>query len=219
MASITEAWEVLNSDDSFLPFYLPLAFWTGAFLVSKVRKIEFHDWKPLHNAFNMAAIALSAISLYFGNDNIFNERIPILFSLSYFSVDLVDCVWRRDIAFTFHAVFCLILGTFNYATPVLRTIRANSKACMFELSSPFLHRAKRTRQPTDFLLFVVVFTCCRIIWIPLIGKQMHEAGLIFPTDIRQILVVGFYALNLFWYYKMIRIVLDAVTQSKQEKSV
>jgi hypothetical protein len=216
-AILADAWTVINSEESFIPFYVPLAFWIAAILFASQRGIEFHKWVLLHNVHNLTAIALATASLYFNDDSIFNERIPILFSLSYFCVDLIDCIIRLDYAFTAHAFFCLTLGAANYTTPALRSIRSNSKACMFELSSPFLHLSKKTRHPLHFLLFVFVFTCCRMIWIPIIIMQVHEAGMPFPVDIRQTLIAGFYLLNCYWYFKMLRIVYDAATGKNIEE--
>jgi len=177
----------------------------------------FHGFIFMHNAHNLSAIVLATISLYFNDDDIFNERVGILFSLSYFLIDFVDCLKRMDIAYTIHAFFCLSLGCGNYMTPVCRALRTNSKACFFELSSPFMNLAQTTRDPLHFAVFFLVFTSCRIIWLPIMMKQLHDEGLLFMKDIRQILMLGFYGLNLFWYSKMVKIVLKNVSGGKGEK--
>lgn len=51
------------------------------YFVGKARGIEFHDWIFMHNVHNLSTIALAAASLYFDDDEVFNERIPILFNL------------------------------------------------------------------------------------------------------------------------------------------
>ena len=86
---------------------------------------------------------------------------------------------------------------------------------MCELSSPFLHWAKATRKPVAFLLFAIMFTLCRIVWVPVgIMQPMLHQGIPW-TDLRFLAVVGFYALNCLWYYKILRILLDGV-KSKEE---
>ena len=210
-------WETFNSEESFLPFFLPLMAWLTMYFVGRSKGLLFHEWLFMQNLHNIGCIVLSAISLYFNDDSIFNERITILFSLSYFVLDFVDCLIRLDYAYTAHAFFCLTLGVGNYITPICRILRTNSKASMVEISSPFLHMAKTTRKPWHFLLFVIVFTCCRMIWLPIMMKQLHDGGLPFMQDIRQILMVGFYCLNLFWYYKMVRIVVTGGRKDSKKK--
>lgn len=92
----------------------------------------------------------------------------------YFVVDLIDCVERRDVPFIGHATCCLFLGRANYVHPACRALRMSSKAALLECSSPFLHFAKRTRQPLHFVLFAVVFTVCRIVWIPILMMQLLQ---------------------------------------------
>jgi hypothetical protein len=209
-------WETYNSDDSFLPFFLPLAVWITMYFWGKSRGLAFHDWLFMQNLHNITCVILGLISLYFDDNEVFNERITILFSLSYFCLDFVDCVIRFDYAYTAHAFFCLALGVGNYITPLCRTLRTNSKASMVEISSPFLHIARQTRKPAHFLLFVFVFTCCRMIWLPIMMKQVHDGGLLFMKDVRQILLMGFYCLNMYWYFKMLRIVFGKDSKRKKK---
>jgi hypothetical protein len=53
-------------------------------------KHEFHRWYSVHNFHNFGAMGLGFMSLYFGDDAVFNERIPTLFSIGYFIVDVLD---------------------------------------------------------------------------------------------------------------------------------
>lgn len=118
------AWQAYNADDSFLPFYIPLTIWVGTFAYCKVlKKREFHKWLSLHNTHNVIGILLGLLSLYFKDDNVFSERIPILWSVSYFLVDVIDCVMRFDGVYTAHATCCLVLGISNYTTPVSFALR------------------------------------------------------------------------------------------------
>jgi hypothetical protein len=80
-------------------------------------------WYTIHNLHNGGAIALGLMSMYYNDDSVFNERIPILWSIGYFVVDLVDCGLRGDVTYSLHALFCLVLGLSNYTTPVCRELR------------------------------------------------------------------------------------------------
>jgi hypothetical protein len=90
----------------------------------------------------------------------------------------------------------------------------NSKAGLCELSTPFLHLAKLTRRPIHFALFALVFTACRIVWLPMIVHQLRSQGGLSYIDARVLGVVAFYALNLYWYYK---IILIMITGGKGER--
>ena len=49
-------------------------------------------------------------------------------------------------------------GVANYVTPVCQELRMTSKAALLEASNPFMHLAKKTRQPGHFALFAAVYT-------------------------------------------------------------
>jgi hypothetical protein len=203
-------WTRYNSDDSFLPFYLPFSLWAGTYLYSKRSKsFEFHKCTLLHNIHNVTAIAIGTASIVCNNKS-FNERISILFSLSYFAVDLIDCVVRKDLAYSVHGALCVLLGLANYLTPLLRQLRMNSKAAFCELSSPFLHVAKKSKAPVHFAIFALAFTVCRVVWIPIMMRQLSVAGMEWTNPIL-IGLTGFYGLNLYWYAKIVKMLYDGLT--------
>ena len=218
------SWAAFNSEESWLPFIYPFIIWLWSYLYCQSNNdqkqnqkqrwfthLPWHEWHELHNVHNMGAIILACLSLYLQDDAVFNERVVILFNLSYFIIDLVDTARRHDIPYVLHAIFCLVLGSFNYATPLSRALRMNSKAALLELSSPFLHVAKRTRVPWHFILFALAFTLCRIVWIPIMIRQLvagtPEGDKLEPTDVPVILVGLFYLLNWFWYLNILRILV------------
>jgi TLC domain len=215
------AWEAFNAQDSWLPLNIPLIIWVGCFLycylpsTSKQRPI-FDKWQALHNFHNCGGMLLALLSICFGNDAVFNERISILWSLGYFGVDLMDCIYRQDVEYTLHALFCVVLGMANYVSPVCRELRMNSKALMCELSSPFLHLSKRTRNPLHFAIFAFVFTLCRILWVPYMTYQVIDYGLAW-YDYRVVFLVGFYSLNVFWYFKILRIIVNGARGQEEAK--
>ncbi|CAB9527294.1 expressed unknown protein [Seminavis robusta] len=208
-------WQDVNSEESWKPLIYPFIFWASSYLYCQLpptrrrrqdKTLEWHEWHALHNLHNAGAILLALGSLLLHDDTILNERFGILFSLSYFLVDLVDTTTRLDGPYILHAVMVLVLATFNYTTPLHRQLRMNSKAALLETSTPFLYHAKQTRNPIHFCLFAIVFTLCRIIWLPIMMLQLRDHDLPW-NDIRLIIVMAFYALNLFWYAKILRIII------------
>jgi hypothetical protein len=219
---LSDIWSAYNGEDSWSPFYFPLVIWISTllycYLPFKQERPTFHRWHALHSFHNYGAIFLGLISMYFDDDSMFNERIPILWSTGYFLVDVVDCGYRQDATYLAHAVLCLVLGVANYTTPLCRQLRMNSKATLCELSNGFMHLAKRTRKPLHFVAFAIVFTICRVFWIPYLMQQILAHGMP-PTDPIFICLASFYGLNLFWWYKIVRIIVKGPsTDSTEMKS-
>ena len=171
----------------------------------------------VHNLHNGGAIFLGLVSIYNDNDAVFNERIPILWSVGYFAVDILDCTLRGDWIYLLHGAFCFGLGLANYTTPLCRQMRMNSKATLCETSNPFMHLAKKTRNPLHFALFAFVFTICRILWLPFLMWQVHQAGMAW-TDWRLLGVGAFFGLNFYWYIKIWKILLDGLRGEKVSKA-
>lgn len=211
---LSVVWSYYNAPDALAPFVLPFLVWTLAYGYTQYRKQPFHQWHTLHNIHNFGAIALGLLSLHYKDDSILNERIGILWSLGYFMTDIIDCGVRRDGPYFVHAVLCLGLGASNYWHPVCRHLRTNSQAALCELSNPFMHWAKRTRKPLHFVLFVVVYTVCRIVWIPYMIVQCRNAGMEWTHPV-VLAVLGFYALNWYWYIKMGNILLEGLWRGKR----
>jgi len=215
---LIEFWDSYNSEESFLPLYVPLFLWISSYAYCRANGKEFYRWLRLHNTHNFGAILLGLTSMYFNDDEIFTERIPILWSIGYFVVDLVDCGLRMDITYGFHAIMCLFLGLANYHVPICRELRMNSKASLLEISNPFMHLCKKTRKPLHFAIFALVFTLCRIVWMPVLMFQLHSAGVAFTNPI-QIGLALFYGLNWYWYYKILRIVFEGTSGDTAKKEV
>jgi TLC domain len=212
-----------------MPFCVPLIFWSGTYLYCRYQGYSFHKWYFLHNVHNFGAILLGSISIFSTVGSIamthaFNERIPILWSLSYFAVDILDCSLRWDVAYLFHALCCFSLGLMNYSVPTLRHLRMNSKAAYCELSNPFMHLAKRTRNPLHFLLFAIVFTACRMIWLPVMYYQLisyiptqEDATTPMPWYHPSCCILSlFYGLNFYWYMKILQIIVSGGRSEKKD---
>jgi hypothetical protein len=212
MNTFNDFWAIYNSEDSYLPLYLPLVIWVSSYLYCKATGKAFHRWYALHNFHNFGVILLGQISIHCNDDDVFKERIATLWSTSYFLVDVVDCGLRLDATYLFHAVCCLVLCLGNYYTPLCQVLRMTSKAALMELSNPLMHLARRTRKAWHFALFAAMFTLCRVLWLPFIMKQLLGHGML-ATDPLFVILVAFYGLNLFWYSKILRIL---VTGGKED---
>mmetsp|Transcript_24767 Transcript_24767/g.51502 ORF Transcript_24767/g.51502 Transcript_24767/m.51502 type:complete len:237 (-) Transcript_24767:89-799(-) len=214
-------WEAYNSDDTYWPLYLPLGLWISTYVYclwtdTSPKGTAFQKWVALHNFHNIGAMVWATCSIQgFGN---VNERVPILWSLGYFVVDSIDCVVRRDVQYLFHAACCLILGLANYQIPILFRLKMNSKATYCEMSNPFMHLAKSTRNPVHFALFALVFTCCRIVWLPIMYRQCLDEGMAWNHPIL-IVLAGFYGLNLFWYVKILKILYQGIMGTTELQQV
>jgi hypothetical protein len=194
-----------NTPDSWLPLLLPTVLWGGCWCYARLyRKIDFARWYAVHTLHHVGAIAIASCSLYFGDDGVVNERVGVLWSLPYFLVDIVDCVYMRHVLYIAHGLACAVLGLCNYNIPLLRALRMNSKASYIEASSVILYQVKQRREPWLFVVFAVTYTLCRIVWIPLMGKELLENGMEW-TDIIFLLLVAFYGLQIHWWVKILKI--------------
>jgi len=208
-------WETLNSDDTFLPFFISLSIFSLTYgyclIFNNEKKDRWNRWYIMHNGHNGGAIVLGTLSILSNNQSSFyvNERVPILWSLGYFAVDCVDCAVRADWTYLFHGACCGVLGMANYHTPILFRLKMNSKATYCELSNPLMHMAKTTRNPAIFAAFAVMFTLCRVLWLPVMYRQCLDEGMPW-THPALLVLASFYALNLVWYYKILRILVNGL---------
>jgi len=213
----------LNSEDTFLPFYITFSVYSSLALYCHlvVRDPKaFNNWLAVHNSHNSTGLLLAAISIWIDNDTILKERTIIQFTYGYFIVDFIDCVVTKNWAYIFHALIVMTIGTTNWIRPLHRQLRFHSKAYFCEFSSPFLHKAQRTRKPLDFILFAIAFTACRIVWIPIIMYQSYQAmnGFHWTSDMLMPCLSAFYALQLWWWFKIIRILIRGKKEGTEDAS-
>jgi TLC domain len=187
-------------------FLVLVTCWSGIYYHSVRHKYDFSKVHSLHNFHNGGAIALGLCSL----GHLVPESIPIVWSLAYFTIDTVDCYRRNDITYLVHALFCAFLGLANYNHPMLYRLKMNSQASFCEFSNPFMHLAKRTRNPIHFALFAVVFTLCRIVWLPHMYRQLQRMGGLQYDHPIMIVFTLFYLLNWYWYYKILAILIGGL---------
>ena len=154
---------------------------------------------------------LSAISLYHDDDEQFSESIPILFSTSYFVVDLADCLVRLDGMFLVHAIAAIALGCCGYVSGPFRDVRLMSRGYMVELSNIQLHRWKKTKTRKDFAILVARFTATRIIYLP--ASILREvAGIIGVRNVVFGILLFLQCLQVGWWVKMIDMLLSYKTK-------
>mmetsp|Transcript_6082 Transcript_6082/g.12518 ORF Transcript_6082/g.12518 Transcript_6082/m.12518 type:complete len:232 (+) Transcript_6082:105-800(+) len=206
-----------NVETNWYGFYIPLSLWGGCWLYAKLSKKDFFKWTELHLLHHVGAMALGSLSLYYGDDSIVNERVPILWSLSYFAVDSIEALLLGHLTYVLHGTIALLLGLANYNLPILRSLRTNSKASYIETSSLLLPFVKRYRKPWLFGIFALIYTMCRIIWIPFMIRDLLNNGL-GPSHPAVIGVGLFYCLNIYWYIKIVKIAVKGSEKDDETKS-
>lgn len=195
-----------NVETNWYALYTPLSFWVGCWLYAKISKKDFGRWSELHTVHHIGAITLASFSLYFDDDSIVNERTPILWSISYFVAETAESIVTGHFTYTLHGAICLGLGLANYNLPLLRSLRMNSRASYIETSSIVLPYVKRYREPWVFGIFALIYTMCRIIWIPFMMKHLLNNGMEHSHPV--MIGVGlFYCLNIHWYIKIVKIAI------------
>ena len=202
-----EFWQdYYNVDTNWYALYIPLCVWAGFWLYARIMKIDFFGWTSIHIFHHLGAIVIASLSLYYDDDSIINERVGILWSIGYFIVDTMEAILKRHLTYILHGAIALSLGLGNYNIPLLRSLRMNSKASYIETSSLILPSVKKYRQPWLFGIFALVYTMCRIIWIPRMIKDLLDNGMK-PSHPSVIGVSIFYCLNIHWYIKIIKILI------------
>lgn len=206
-------WTLYNSDDSWLPFILPLLFWSSSWIYYRwILRKDYSKWYKILTLHHVVALTLAFLSLYWDDDAVFHERIGIFWSMPYFMIDILDCLYEGHLTYTLHGAISLGLGFCNYNIPLLLSLRMNSKAIFMESSSILLYQVKQNRNPALFALFAITFTLCRIVWIPVLGHQLLSAGLDWFDPI--LLVLGvFYGIQLHWWIKIIKILKDGASST------
>ena len=207
----------MTSEDGILPLVIPSIMWFGCWAYYKYQGHDFARWYKLHTFHHIGAIVCGSISIFVDDDSIFNERIGILWSMPYFVVDILDCTLMGHFTYIAHGAICFGLGLCNYNIPLLRQLRMNSKASYIESSSIILYQVKQRRNAALFILFGVVYTLCRIVWIPIMANQLLEGGMDYYHPIL-IALFAFYLLQINWWIKIIKIALKGEAEGSKKES-
>ena len=146
---------------------------------------------------------LSVANLCINNDSVLPESIILSWGIGYFLADLIDCIVRRDFMFTIHSILALALMPFGWEEE-LYSKKAGSLAYFIEFSSPYFHKWSQSKKKSNFIVFIVTFFVCRIIYVPIFFK------LIVAVD-NSFLMVGiilFYFLNIAWFAKALSMLFN-----------
>lgn len=211
------AWKSFNAEDSWIPLILFFAVWLTTWVFYRViRGNDFSRWHKIHALHHVVALIFGCTSLFVRDNSIFHERIGIFWSLCYFLVDIFESVLTGHPTYMLHGVVCFGLGLCNYNIPILLERRMNSKAAFIETSSILLQQVKQNRNPTLFVVFAMTYTVCRIIWIPVMGKELLDAGLAW-TDPIIVALIFFYGLQVHWWIKILGILWTGGKDDDQPK--
>jgi hypothetical protein len=177
-----------------------------------IKNNKFHKALFWHDLHAVTVVVLAALSLYnfydgSGKEELLSEYTPIAFTSAYFVVDLVDCLIRRDVPFTVHASLSLVLAVRCGSNPVHFFNRSASRGMLTELSTFSLHRWQNSKSYFDFLTFCILFTLCRIVWIPYFIYTIYTTYE-HMWDSQQTGMMGIFILNLTWWFKMMHILFD-----------
>ena len=195
-------------------FLIALSSWIVAYAHCYINlggKQAFSKTLVLHDFHAVGCCVLASMSIYFNDEKIFSELIPLSFTLAYFVVDLTDCIIRRDIPFFIHAILSVLLSVGCGLNPLHRSCRSCSRGALTELSTYNLHKWQNTKSKSDFIIFFVMFTACRIIWIPYFVWHVY---LVSGFDYQVMGGICIFFLNLFWWFRMIQILSKYEDRSK-----
>jgi len=91
----------------------------------------FGNSSGISNLHSVPLCALACLSL----NRIIPESVPICWSVSFFVVDLLDCVVRREAMWFVHAVISLGLNLLTWRSTPHRVLRSVSKGFFAEAST------------------------------------------------------------------------------------
>ncbi len=190
-------------------FYVFLTFWSLAWITTKLKNPNNEGHFSANGALlsfsNITGMIMSAVSLYFNDEEIFMEANSLLWFASFFIVDLFDCLYRKDAIYTIHAIITLALCGVN-CTPKFYNLRIASQGSFTEISSPYLWIWKNSKKKVDFQIFALLFFLCRIVWVPVF---VTRASRIVDLGTAAYYVTGaFYLLQLIFFYKIVAMLLN-----------
>jgi len=198
-----------------LVFFLTL--WVGTLLRSK-DKHKFDNDGFASSIHSIVVVFLASASLFFRDESIVSESMPLMFSRSYFLVDILDCIVRLDGVFTLHGILSLLLNVGCQMHPDVYAWRAGSMGYMTEISTPLYNRWKGTKSKGDFTVFCGVFFLCRIVWVPVFlwGWFRRQS----PPNYDWLMATSsvFYVLQLVFFWKIVGILRNYdVPREKKKK--
>lgn len=116
------------------PLLLSLSIWTTCYYISVLsptgKPTGFESiW--ISNLHTLTLVTMASLSLM----EVIPEYIPSCWSTSFFLVDTLDCIWRRDVMWGFHGIISLVLNVCTASHGVHRRLRSASKGFFTEAST------------------------------------------------------------------------------------
>jgi len=179
-------------------------FWAAVFVYTKnygkFKGTEEHFgsntfWLDVHSIVGMV---LGALSLTINDEEIFSESIVLSWAAGHFIVDLYDCIERRDVMFSGHAVVALSL-TYICSTKDYYDLRAGSRGYFVEFSTLFFHQWRQSKSKANFFRFYLTFFVCRIVYTPFFLYQLLPV--LKENVFAQAASLAFYLLQCLWFAK------------------
>ena len=196
-------------DEIPIQFYVFLTFWLSAWIASRIYaptdEGHFSNNGLLLSFNHVTGMTIAIISLYFNDEKIFMEANCVLWFTSFFIVDFLDCLHRKDVVYTFHAIFSLILCRL-ICKPRFYNLRLASLGSFVELSSLFLWRWKKTKKKSDFQLFAFVFFVCRFVWPPIVILRTSRIVDLGSTE--YIMIGAYFLMQSGFFYKIVNVLLN-----------
>lgn len=206
-----------DDSNSFAGNYLLFAAFTLGWVLSwcysyRASNGDIHAWgnsESISNAHSIPLTVAAVLSIL----ELIPEIIPVAYSTSFFLVDIVDAVLRRDAMFGVHAALSLLLNMGASRNVKHRQMRNLSKGYLCELSTPWLNKWKRSHTKKDYLVFFAAFTFSRIVWVPLFVYDVYK---VIGVDSVICASAAFYLLQFAWYIKMIAILANYKVPSERK---
>jgi hypothetical protein len=116
------------------PLLLSLSIWTTCYYISVLSSTGTSTgfesiW--ISNLHTLALVAMASLSLM----EVIPEYIPSCWSTSFFLVDTIDCIWKKDVMWGFHGIISLVLNVCTASHGVHRRLRSASKGFFTEAST------------------------------------------------------------------------------------
>lgn len=185
---------------------------------SKIEKIDEIIYSTIHS---ILIICMTSYSL---QDNIFaldfeksncnntseSTKLTLIFSLSYFTLDLINCIMRMNSIFILHHVCAINLLLFSALSLNERSYEGSfvmAYLLLLECNTPFMNLGTLLKlfnfdyniYGTVWVLHLISYVLCRLIMIPYISYYYFLHNKIDYYQIPNLLII--YSGSTYWAYK------------------
>lgn len=187
---------------------------------SKIEKIDEIIYSTIHS---ILIICMTSYSL---QDNIFDldfsksnshntsesTKLTLIFSLSYFTLDLINCIMRMNSVFILHHLCAINLLLFSVSSLNERSYEGSfvmAYLLLLECNTPFMNLGTLLKifnfdyniYGTVWVLHLISYVLCRLIMIPYISYYYYLHNKIDYYQIPNLLII--YGGSTYWAYKQI----------------